>query len=258
MIFYFSGTGNSEWAARQLAEQLSQTLVSIADDMRTPSCHQLEADEPLGFVFPTYAWGLPLLVERFIQTADIRGVGYTFMLTTCGDDTGRTAQQFRTAAAARGWSDASCWALQMPESYVCLPGFEVDSAEKEDRKISTAKQRLDDIAAAIRERQRNVSDALPGSFAWVKSRMLRPVFNALLTSPKYFHTTDACISCGRCAQECPLHNIQMSTSSPSRPEWGSNCAMCLHCYHTCPTRAIRWGRMMEHKGQYLFQRRKKR
>jgi hypothetical protein len=34
MIFYFSGTGNSEWAARQLAEQLSQTLVSIADDMR--------------------------------------------------------------------------------------------------------------------------------------------------------------------------------------------------------------------------------
>lgn len=31
MIFYFSGTGNSRWVAKQLAEAFSEELVPVAD-----------------------------------------------------------------------------------------------------------------------------------------------------------------------------------------------------------------------------------
>ena len=33
MIFYFSGTGNSAWVARQLAEGQNQQLLSIAREL---------------------------------------------------------------------------------------------------------------------------------------------------------------------------------------------------------------------------------
>ena len=31
MVFYFSGTGNTEWAARRLAESLGEPLVQMND-----------------------------------------------------------------------------------------------------------------------------------------------------------------------------------------------------------------------------------
>ena len=33
MIFYFTGTGNSLWAAKALSEALGETLISIADEL---------------------------------------------------------------------------------------------------------------------------------------------------------------------------------------------------------------------------------
>ncbi|MBR3633787.1 MAG: 4Fe-4S binding protein, partial [Bacteroidaceae bacterium] len=35
-------------------------------------------------------------------------------------------------------------------------------------------------------------------------------------------------------------------------KWHGNCTGCLACYHHCPTRAIRFGRRTEKKGQYLL------
>ena len=34
MIFYFSGTGNTRWAARKVADALGDRLVNIASEMR--------------------------------------------------------------------------------------------------------------------------------------------------------------------------------------------------------------------------------
>ena len=69
-----------------------------------------------------------------------------------------------------------------------------------------------------------------------------------------YHATDLCISCGRCAAVCPLHNITIDKPSPDapapRPAWHGQCNHCEACYHHCPTNAIQYGKATKGKGQY--------
>ena len=251
MLFYFSGTGNSEWAARRIADELSERLFFIPDEMGGDCRYVLRSGERLGFVFPTYAWGVPQLVLRFIERMEVSGVDYLYFVTTCGDDTGLLADEFCEAVSRKGWACRMGSAVQMPESYVCLPGFDVDPEDREHLKRSQAQIRLDMIVDNIID-GRGGFDTLPGSCAWLKSAVLRPLFRRYLTSPTHFHTTDACTGCGRCVEACPLHNIRLADGN--RPAWDADCAMCLRCYHQCPARAIEWGRYTRGKGQYLFAR----
>lgn len=94
MIFYFSGTGNSAWVARQLAEGQNEELLSIAMEIDRNKAYKLKEGEKVGFVFPVYAWGPPKIVLRFIHQLKLDKPGYLFFVCTCGDDTGRTAQFF--------------------------------------------------------------------------------------------------------------------------------------------------------------------
>ena len=95
MIFYFSGTGNSLTIARQLAKFTTDALLV---DMAQPwqSSQTIEA-ETIGFVFPVYAWGLPLIVEDFIHKLPPfpPHVHYVYALLTCGDDMAYTTTFYR-------------------------------------------------------------------------------------------------------------------------------------------------------------------
>ena len=62
-IFYFTGTGNSLFAARKIADASNATLVSIPQAITE---RQIYNDDVIGFVYPQYANGLPKMVRRFI------------------------------------------------------------------------------------------------------------------------------------------------------------------------------------------------
>ena len=73
MIFYFSGTGNTKWAAARLAAATHEDLIPIVPYMRDDdSSHNiaepfiLKENERLGFVFPVHGWRVPKLVREFI------------------------------------------------------------------------------------------------------------------------------------------------------------------------------------------------
>ena len=79
MIFYFSGTGNTKWAAARLAAATHEDLIPIAPYMRADdSSHNiaepfiLKENERLGFVFPVHGWRVPRLVREFIRKMKIR------------------------------------------------------------------------------------------------------------------------------------------------------------------------------------------
>jgi len=64
MIFYFSGTGNSAWVARQLAKRTGDVACDITTLKELPN---LDSDRQLGFVFPIYAWGAPEIMAEFAK-----------------------------------------------------------------------------------------------------------------------------------------------------------------------------------------------
>jgi ferredoxin len=263
MIFYFSGTGNSAWAARSLADNLNEKLVSIAEALqKNDTLYNILQEESVGFVFPTYGWDIPPIVRTFItclslQYQDKKGISrhknmldstYIYFVTTCGDDTGKLLKRVRQAFTLRNLHIDSAWTIVMPDSYVCLPGFDVDSDKLKESKLSAAPQRLQMIATHIKRKQRGVFDVHPGHFPYTKTYILGGLFRHYLMDDKPFHTKDSCTQCGICVDVCPTKNIIIGTEGP---HWQNQCTMCLACYHHCPSHAIAYGKQTKHKGQYL-------
>ena len=249
MIFYFSGTGNSKWIARQFAARLDDTLLFIPDAIEQGRYEfSLKTDEKIGFIFPIYSWGPPEIVIHFIQKLILLGYQrhYMYFICSCGDDVGLTRQVFEETVLRKGWRCNAGFSVAMPNSYVLLPGFDVDSNELKERKLSNAKDRVPELIGKIEKRSEEFS-LVEGSMPFIKTRVIRPLFNRYQMSPKKFHVTDACIGCKRCEKACPVGNVSVDGKLP---EWGMNCTACLACYHICPQQAVQYGGRTKKKGQY--------
>lgn len=257
MIIVFSGTGNSLAVAHGLRKRLGGELCVLEREvLLNPSGRVLEVPqgEDVVWVFPVYSWGVPPVVAGFIRKSKIKGAheAQHFMVCTCGDDIGRADDQWRSLIGRRGWSPRGAFSVQMPNTYVLMKGFEVDSQEVAAGKLASMPERLDTVAAAIR-RGYSESDVVRGSSAWLKTAVVYPLFRRFCMSPRPFHATDACTSCGLCSRSCPMENISMAPGGTdecsSRPSWGNRCALCLRCYHICPSHAVAYGHETASKGQ---------
>lgn len=267
MIYYFSGTGNSLYVARHLADLLGEKLFPMAlADSSSLSFAEEKEGAAIGLVFPVYAWGIPNVVERFVQKVSLsrgncpqeaenlgrvsdggpKGLGGTFLyaVMTCGDDMGYADKVLEKVLGRK--LDAA-FSVLMPDVYVCLPGFDVDSKDECREKYAKEKDAVQDIAACVRER-RQVRHLKRGPFPWTKTYVIRPLFNRYLLTDKYFNVDKAkCIACGRCQKNCPVGNILIIDDVPA---WQSHCAGCLACFHACPYHAINFGNQTQKKGQY--------
>ena len=242
MIYYFSGTGNSLQVARGLADALGERLCPMQTLPMLPI--GTDGEELTGLVFPVYAWGIPNIVETFAKALPQGKQGsFLYAVMTCGDDMGYAD---RVLEAALGRKLDAAFSVLMPNVYVCLPGFDVDSNEVCKEKLRREGARVEEIARCIRERK-PVRMLKRGAFPRTKTYAIRPLFNRYLVTDKYFRVdASRCISCGRCSKKCPVGNI---LSGPL-PTWQSHCTGCLACYHACPYHAINFGTMTRSKGQY--------
>lgn len=244
MLYFFSGTGNTFRVANQLSHMLGDELSSVL----SPSpCN----DETLGIFFPVYAWGLPLVVEDFIaktlpSLVDGKHIEYVYCVMTHGDDMGYADAVLRKCLKAVGLPLNASFSLSMPNTYVCLPGFDVDSEEMAKKKIEETESRLQSIRDSIKSREAVVK-VTRGALPFTKTYVLRPLFNSTLVTDRYFRTVNSrCTLCGKCVKECPLKNIHVADK---KVEWGGNCTGCLRCYHSCPNNAVQFGKFTDGKGQ---------
>lgn len=251
MLYYFSGTGNSRLVCQELATALGEEYCPMTHAART-------TDNTIGIVFPVYAWGMPHIVKAFIEVSlrklmDAHEHTYIYIVMTCGDDMGYTDRLVAKSLSRNHLALSAAFSIQMPNTYVSLPGFDVDSKETEARKISRAKELIPQITSSIKQHSPRTT-VERGSFAWFKTYVLRPLFMIFLMDDKRFHTASSCSHCGKCSKTCPVGNIVMKRSDDNAsacavPSWQHKCENCLACYHACPQHAIRYGRFTDEKGQ---------
>ena len=95
MIFYFSGSGNSYYAANVIAEKLDTPLISMAKCLQSSKLDfDARHDKYCGFVFPVHFWGVPYLVTEFIKNINMKLTSdtYVFAVYTCGGGAGNTSK----------------------------------------------------------------------------------------------------------------------------------------------------------------------
>lgn len=249
MIYYYSGTGNTRYAARQLATMLGSGLHCITAEGEVP---MPAIGESVGFMFPIYSWGVPPVMTTFIRSLgaeSLRG-RYLWGVCTCGDEAGIAMRLFsRQISRLRGSAPEALFSLIMPNDYVLLPGFDVDTAEVAAAKLTAAPERLWQISGTIGERRTGVMDVHEGSWPALRTRLVFPLFRKWGVNPGRWQVSQACVSCGRCARVCPVGNIVMK-GTPAHPVWGKHCQSCCACFHICPARAIDYGTFTRGKGQY--------
>ena len=290
MIFYFSGTGNTKWAASKLASATHEDLISIAPYMRADdSSHTLaepfilKENERLGFVFPVHGWRVPKLVREFIgkmkvqreepdaernsasaeskaSSASARNQPFAYCVCTAGDSIGLTIENLNEGISQNPSLQAlgitkvsSSYSLIMPESYVGLPFMDVDPKEKEIWKKSKSAQELAVICEEIFDRKEGVNRLVKGPIPWFFTKVVGGFFENVLITDKRFHVEkDKCVKCGICANVCPVGDIKGGHGE--YPEWlhHKDCLTCFTCYHHCPHHAIEFGNQTQKKGQYYF------
>ncbi len=230
-MYCFSGTGNSQWVADKL-----KGVIKDEEDM-------------FGMVFPVYAWGIPKVVKEYLREhlEEIKAAKYVWAVMTCGDDIGY-ADKILSKAMER--KPDAVFSVHMPNTYVCLPGFDVDKDDVAEAKVKETLRQLPDIAQSIQNREQK-TEVCRGKMAWFKTYVLRPPFNRFLVTDKYFHIIrKQCIRCKRCVRGCPLNNI--TTDQEGNIVWKhEHCTGCLRCYHRCPNHAIHYGPFTKNKGQKI-------
>ena len=278
MIFYFSGTGNSKWAAKTLALETGDTLVSIPEVINSDCSFTIEKDEHVGFIFPIHGWRVPNIVKEFLTKLTIKTLGedtshvkhYCFCLVTAGDSIGKAMERFQQQLKSVTVNDAlslkAVCSLIMPESYVGLPGMDVDTKKKELEKKELASKQLKEFSNILKQRPHTDSNQI-----WGWNQLIRgpipsffsgPVggfFERFLITDKPFHVDNRrCVKCGICANVCPVSDIKGGLGY--EPEWLHNgkCLTCFSCYHHCPHHAIEFGKRTQKKGQYFYNRLSKR
>lgn len=248
MIFYFTGTGNSLYAAKAIASRQGEELVSIAAAVGSGKQsyeYDLGENEDVGFVHPVYAWGPPPIVLEFIKKLKLRNYrrNYCFSVVTCAGSAGNTMKVMAASLKSRGLPLNGGFSVAMPNNFILMG--DVDSEEVRQAKLLEADGLLRHINEAI-ERKAGEFRVQKGRFPWLTTGIINPIFTKSGMDTRKFYADKHCTGCGTCAKVCNCGNIQVD----GRPEWGRHCTQCLACIHYCPAQAVQYGKGTEKKGRY--------
>lgn len=245
VIYWFSGTGNSLWAARELAARLSAQikLVPLAGEgaLATPPA------ERTILAYPVYAFGPPALVVDFAGKFQAAAGATVYSLATCAGLAGYPHHILHAALAARGLRLAAGWTLFLPTN--CISLSKPAKPAKQEKMFAKASARLDAIAVDLATgRTGHLEDTF-----WPLGSLGGRINRAAVGSGDFqkgdskFSVTGACNGCGLCRRVCPVANIEMAQD---RPVWLHHCAQCMACLNWCPNQAIQYGKHTAGRGRY--------
>ena len=101
MVFYFTGTGNSGYAARRIADGLGEPLLCLNDRIKAGDTAPVETGERLVIVTPTYAWRIPRIVEDWLLHTELTGAKRAWFVMTCGSEIGDADRYNRRLCQAK-------------------------------------------------------------------------------------------------------------------------------------------------------------
>ena len=246
MILYFTGTGNSRHIARLISKEIDDEIMSINELIKSGSNNEIKSDKPFVFIAPTYAWRIPMVVEKFIKNIKLSGNRKVYFTLTCGADTGDATSFLKDISKEKGLEFMGLRALVMPDNYIVM--YSTPSDEENERRIKNVEEEVNKIVKYIvsgRKFEENKTTIIDR----MKSNSINKMFYKIYVSAKGFHTTGKCISCGKCEGLCPLNNIILVDG---KPKWGENCTHCMACICGCPTYAIEYKNKTKNRRRYYL------
>jgi formate hydrogenlyase subunit 6/NADH:ubiquinone oxidoreductase subunit I len=231
MIFFFTGTGNSMYAAREIARAAGDgEPVSIPHALRSGSLRF--TDDTIGIVAPIYGHEMPAMVKDFIRRAEF-DTGYTYLVLTYGNRHANAVELAKDVFDGAGKKADLIRTLLMVDNF--LPGFDMSEQQAIDKDVDG---QLRSIVSDVAARRRYIEKVTAADRAAHRSYM-ELVGGRPETVWADFDFTDACVGCGMCQKVCPAGCIHVDKERRRAVRDGENCQACMACVHVCPASAIR-------------------
>ncbi|MGP8319483.1 MAG: EFR1 family ferrodoxin [Methanosarcinaceae archaeon] len=257
IIFYFSGTGNSELISKRLKKRLelghnTVELVSIEDiEIIKPINFE---NKIIGFGYPVYKFTFPdIFLNLFSIFNKLGKNNLYFQFCTYARFTADTFYDFSNKLKSDKYKLIAERSFKSPSNgisarkpvddyeYETVMFFEDDITKKIEE---FADEILDNVKSESKIKQKS-----PNILASLRLRIVKDI--EITKYPKLQINRNKCTVCGLCAKKCPDKNLE-NLQDYIKIIDDKHCLHCLRCMHHCPTNAITFGALSKGENRYTL------
>ena len=247
LIYYFSGTGNSQKVAHwlsQVAKELNIETVFIniahVDRLHIPTP---DSDALVAFISPVHGFNYPPIMLHFIRRFP-KGQNNVLLLNTRAGmligkwiTPGLSGITFYLSALIlklKGYRIKAMYPVDLPSNWISVhPGLN-------SRTVAYIHARNKERVTAFARKVLAGGSNFKALFEIIQDILVSPVslgyyFIARFLFAKTYFASGDCNNCGVCIKNCPVKAI---IQVDNRPFWTFRCESCMHCMSHCPKKAI--------------------
>ncbi len=240
MIFYFTATGNSLYAAKQLDDE----RFSIPQVLHERNRHY-KADR-IGIVCPLFEFDIPPIVKDFIRGTEFE-TEYFYIVVTFGCHDGGVAERVQRFLKSVGKKADYINTIIMVDNALLVFDMDqqrrIDPEKKVDEHLAAIRQDIENRRKYIQEARKEETDFYNGYMHSKEEKGPMYLF------PLY-KVTENCIGCGTCSKVCPRDCISLIDGKVTYDY--TECINCMACVQACPVKAIQFagGREVNPQARY--------
>lgn len=236
LVYLFSGTGNTAKCVdifkRKFEESgVATTVFKVTADLaEAPSADDFDM---VGFAYPVHGFNAPQIILDFARALPRAATAKNFFVVKSSGEplalNNISSIKLASILKKKGYTLQAEYHYAMPYNMIFRHDDGFAAKLYSATKVLAARD-----AENLLGGEKHLLKRIP--FGRAIAFLFRIEHVAMKINGKYFKVDDTkCIHCGKCAKNCPEHNI---TIKDGKFEFGKECVMCTRCSFGCPTDAI--------------------
>ena len=232
LTLYFSGTGNTKYAAERFSKTLGFVCHSIEDNINFEKT--IDEHSRICVCYPIYGSRVPRIFKEFVvkHQALFKSKEIIILITQL-IGSGDGARAFIDVFPKNHFKVVYAEHINMPNNVCNFFILPLKNGIQNDKKIKKANAKIDKICTDVKngvviKRGFNVISKILG--------LGQGVFeNKMNERGKSVRIDKDCNSCGVCVKICPMKNLKVTNG---KIDHNNNCTICYRCVNKCPQKAI--------------------
>jgi flavodoxin/Pyruvate/2-oxoacid:ferredoxin oxidoreductase delta subunit len=233
VIYFFSGTGNTEFVARLLEDNLKARNINVdIVPIDFTGKVEIEAYDTIFIGYPVHGYGMPPIIRQFIETLPEGNLKNVVIFSSFGGLSGGAETVVAKLLVEKGYQPIGYCGILMPKNNPAGSDIQQQPIEKY---VASARIKVSHFCQKITEGKTTVRTFSLGNYI-IGSRLNKYQISHLSQDfSKKAYTDKKCIYCLKCVKMCPVRNITYQNSQIS---FSNHCLCCLRCFNNCPVSAI--------------------